>query len=103
MPKVIVKCRYYNTEKTRKSIGGMLEYIGTREGVEKLDDAWKTSRVPKRQSEFIDELVKRFHSICQTSEYSSYLNDPTKGSASELIASVVENHPELLYEKSYLD
>lgn len=103
MPKVIVKCRYYNTEKTRKSIGGMLEYIGTREGVEKLDDAWKTSRVSKRQSEFIAELVKRFHSICQTSEYSSYLNDLTKGSASELIASVVENHPDLLYEKSYLD
>ena len=103
MPKVIVKCRYYNTEKTRQSVGGMLEYIGTREGVEKLDDAWKTSRVSKRQSEFIAELVKRFHSICQTSEYSSYLNDPTKGSASELIASVIENHPELLYEKSYLD
>ena len=103
MPKVIVKCRYYNTEKTRKSIGGMLEYIGTREGVEKLDDAWKSSRVSKRQSEFIAELVNRFHSICQTSEYSSYLNDPTKGSASELIASVVENHPDLLYEKSYLD
>ena len=103
MPKVIVKCRYYNTEKTRKSIGGMLEYIGTREGVEKLDDAWKSSRVSKRQSEFIAELVNRFHSICQTSEYSSYLNDLTKGSASELIASVVENHPDLLYEKSYLD
>ena len=103
MPKVIVKCRYYNTEKTRKSIGGMLEYIGTREGVEKLDDTWKSSRVSKRQSEFIAELVNRFHSICQTSEYSSYLNDPTKGSASELIASVVENHPNLLYEKSYLD
>lgn len=103
MPKVIVKCRYYNTEKTRQSIGGMLEYIGTREGVEKLDDAWKTSRATKRQTELISDLTKRFHSICQTSEYSSYLNEPTKGSASELIASVIESHPDLLYDKTYLD
>ena len=103
MPKVIVKCRYYNTEKTRQSVGGMLEYIGTREGVEKLDDAWKTSRATKRQAELIADLTKRFHSICQTSEYSSYLNEPTKGSASELIASVIESHPDLLYDKTYLD
>lgn len=103
MPKVIVKCRYYNTEKTRQSVGGMLEYIGTREGVEKLDDSWKTSRATKRQTELISELTKRFHSICQTSEYSSYLNEPTKGSASELIASVIESHPDLLYDKTYLD
>lgn len=103
MPKVIVKCRYYNTEKTQQSVGGMLEYIGTREGVEKLDDAWKTSRATKRQAELIADLTKRFHSICQTSEYSSYLNEPTKGSASELIASVIESHPDLLYDKTYLD
>ena len=103
MPKVIVKCRYYNTDKTRQSVGGMLEYIGTREGVEKLDDAWKTSRATKRQTELIAELTKRFHSVCQTSEYSSYLNEPTKGSASELIASVIESHPDLLYDKTYLD
>ena len=103
MPKVIVKCRYYNTEKTRQSVGGMLEYISTREGVEKIDDAWKTSRGTKRQAELIADLTKRFHSICQTSEYSSYLNEPTKGSASELIASVIESHPDLLYDKTYLD
>ena len=103
MPKVIVKCRYYNTEKTRKSIGGMLEYIGTREGVEKLDDAWKESRVSKRQSDYIADLAKRFHSITQTIEYSSYLNHPTKGSASELIASVIESHPDLICDKTYLD
>lgn len=103
MPKVIVKCRYYNTEKTRQSVGGMLKYIGTREGVEKLDDAWKTSRATKRQAELISELTRRFHSICQTGEYSSYLNDPTKGAASELIASVIESHPGLLYDKTYLD
>ena len=103
MPKVIVKCRYYNTEKTRQSVGGMLEYIGTREGVEKLDDAWKTSRATKRQAELISELTKRFHSICQTSEYSIYLNEPTKGSAYELIASVIESHPDLLCDKTYLD
>ena len=103
MPKVIVKCRYYNTEKTRQSVGGMLEYIGTREGVEKLDDAWKTSRTTKRQAELISELTKRFHWICQSSEYSSYLNELTKGSASELIASVIEIHPDLLYDKTYLD
>lgn len=103
MPKVIVKCRYYNTDRTRKSISGMLEYIGTREGVEKLGDAWKTSKVSKRQSDFIAELAKRYPSIHRTGEYTSYIAEPTKGSASELISSVVESHPELLYDKTYLD
>ena len=103
MPKVIVKCRYYNTEKTRKSVSGMLEYIATREGVEKLDDAWKASRASKRQSEFISRLSNRYPSIRQTQEYSTYINSPTKGCASELIASVVENHPDMLCDQTYLD
>lgn len=35
MPRVIVKCRYYNSGRSARDIGGMLRYIGTREGVEK--------------------------------------------------------------------
>ena len=35
MPRVIVKCRYYNSGRSAHDIGGMLRYIGTREGVEK--------------------------------------------------------------------
>lgn len=35
MPRVIVKCRYYNSGRSVRDIGGMLRYIGTREGVEK--------------------------------------------------------------------
>ena len=53
MPRVIVKCRYYNSGRSVRDIGGMLRYIGTREGVEKpvektyLDYMGTRSRVEK--------------------------------------------------------
>ena len=69
MPRVIVKCRYYNSERSVYSAGGYLEYIGTREGVEKLGDAWKTAKATKNQIDFINAIVQKKSAITRTEEY----------------------------------
>lgn len=103
MPRVIVKCRYYNSERSVYSAGGYLEYIGTREGVEKLGDAWKTAKATKNQVDFINAIVQKKTSITRTEEYKNFLASRTRGNASELISSIIENNPELLSDKTYLD
>ena len=103
MPRVIVKCRYYNSERSVYSAGGYLEYIGTREGVEKLGDAWKTAKATKNQVDFINAIIQKKSAITRTDEYKNFLASQTRGNASELISSIIENNPELLSDKTYLD
>lgn len=103
MPRVIVKCRYYNSEHSVYSAGGYLEYIGTREGVEKLGDAWKTAKATKNQIDFINAIVQKKSAITHSYEYKNFLASQTRGNASELISSIIENNPELLSDKTYLD
>jgi hypothetical protein len=103
MPRIIVKCRYYQSEKTRKSIGGLLRYIAKREGVDKLNDKQKNKPATEKQKECIDQFVNVYKSIVNMPEYSAFEKSNTRGDASELIAAVIEMHPELLSGKTYLD
>ena len=103
MPRVIVKCRFYSTEKTVRDIGGLLKYLAMRPGVEKLGDGWLTEPVSKAQ----EDLILRFtemHKGCRwLEEYGDYNTKRTKGAASEFISAVIENYPELLSNKTYLN
>ena len=103
MPRIIVKCRYYQSEKTRKSIGGLLQYIATREGVAKLSDGQSNKPATEKQKECIDLFVNAYRSVVNMPEYSAFEKSNTRGNASELIAAVIEMHPELLSGKTYLD
>lgn len=103
MPKIIVKCRYYKTENTRRNLGGLLEYIAKREGVRKCDDGWKNAPPTAAQRGVIEKLLKNAQSVKQTDEYTEYEKYPTRGNASELIASALEAHPSFLDDKTYLD
>lgn len=103
MPRVIVKCRYYTPQNSARDIGGMLRYIATREGVEKLGDGWKTAPASKAQDELILRFVETNKRCRRLPEYRDYLSAKTKGAASELISAVLENYPEMLSEKTYLD
>ena len=102
MPRIIVKCHYYKAAMSRRSIGGYLNYIAMREGVEKLDDEWKNAPVTDKQNELIGEIVKRFPSCRKEQEYAELQNCNTRSVASEFISRMVETHPDLLREDSYL-
>lgn len=103
MPRVIVKCKYYSTAKTKRSLSGLLQYIGTRSGVEKLGDGWKTENASKVQVELLNHFTEACNNCKRLPEYREYINSKTKGVASECISAIIENNPDLLNEKTYLD
>lgn len=103
MPRVIVKCRYYSSEKSVRDVSGLLNYIGTRPGVDKTRDSLTAKPVSKAQEELILHFTEKYKNCKSLSEYAEYNKYRTKGTASEFIAAVIESHPDLLSEKTYLD
>ena len=103
MPKVIVKCRYYSPQNTGRDIGGLLRYIATREGVERFGQGWKTAPASKEQLKLIQHLITTVEKSRRLPEHKSFRQAQTKGAASEFISAALENFPELLSEKTYLD
>ena len=101
MPRVIVKCRYYKNAATG-NLGGLMKYIAMREGVEKLPKEQQSLSETDNQREFISQIVNRNSYIKTTPEYKYYLKEKTRGAASELIASAVENNPRILNTEDYL-
>ena len=70
----------------------LIRYIATREGVEKLDDSWKSLPVSQPQKDMIEQLLKDFPDAVQMYEYQDYLASPTKGNASEFITRCIEEN-----------
>ncbi len=103
MPRIIVKFRYYSSKSSVRDIGGMLKYIATREGVEKLGDGWQSDPTTKRQEELIMKFCESHKGCRRLQEYHDYAASKTKGTASELISAIIENYPQVLSDKTYLD
>lgn len=103
MPRLIVKCRYYQQSKLHTNIAGMLSYIAKREGVEKLEDSWKSAPPTEAQLKMITAITDKCSGTTRTSEYKEFCQNRTRGYASEFISSALEDHPFLLEDKTYLD
>ena len=103
MPRLIVKCRYYQQSKLHTNIAGMLSYIAKREGVEKLEDSWKSAPPTEAQLKMITAITDKCSGTTRTSEYKEFCQNRTRGYASEFISSALEDHPFLLKDKTYLD
>ncbi len=101
MPRVIVKCKYYKNAASG-NLGGMVRYIATREGVEKMPKDQQTLPETNHQQQFIAEIVSRNSSLKTTLEYKLYQKEKTRGNASEFIAYAIENNPRLLNTEEYL-
>ena len=102
MPRIIVKCRYYQTDKTRKNIGGLMRYVATRENVDKRTDEWKNQNATDSQRELIDHILTTMPQCQKMSEYGYYAASKTRGDAYEFISATVESFPQLTQENSYL-
>ena len=102
MPRIIVKCHYYKNVSSRKSMGGYLNYIAKREGVELLKDEWKNAPVTERQNELIQTIITKLPSVKKSSQYTDLQYAQIRSNASEFISHCVEMHPQLLQEDSYL-
>ena len=96
MPKIIVTSTYRKGGGAGKKggAGGLLKYMGTREGVEKLPLSQAQSPVTKQQQSLIETVLKKIPDAIQYSEYQDFLKDGTKGSANEFLNSVLKQEEE---------
>ena len=103
MPKLVTKFKYMKPGKG-KSVGGYAKYIATREGVEKIDDSHKHDPVTQAQQQLIQRLLRDFPDAKQTYEYKDFINNPTKGNATEFISRTLEENMESVADsKTYAD
>lgn len=89
MARFILKTLYY---RNHSSFGKFVQYIGTREGVEKLPDGKDMNPATVKQQELINSIVTRFPETKRYAEYAQYELKSTKVNATEFIDTVAENN-----------
>ena len=103
MAKLVTKFKYLKG-KSKGSAARYTTYIGTREGVEKIDDSNKLAPATMRQDGLIARIVKDFPDTKDMHEYDDYISNRTIGNASEFISRALEdNAGEMLDMKTYAD
>ena len=70
MAKFILKWRYLKAG--RKHSKNLINYIATRDGVEKSDESWKKKNVTDGQLKIIKELLNDFPDVALSLEYQDY-------------------------------
>lgn len=98
MAKIILKCRYIKSGKVKHS-ANLINYIATRDGVEKLDDSWEYLPATVEQKRLIDKIVKDLPDTVSNFEYKDYLSSPTRENASEFISRAIEDSPEVINQR----
>lgn len=96
MPKIIVTSTFRKGGGAGKKggAGGLLKYMGTREGVEKLPLSQANAPATKRQKALVESVIKRIPETVHYSEYQEFLKDGTKGAANEFLNSVLQQEEE---------
>lgn len=101
MPRIIFKCRYLKNASVHLS--NMVEYVATREGVEKMPDSTGLLPATKKQRQLIAEILNKFPDTADLFEYEDYLKEQTRENASEFISMAVEQNIDLLGKrKNYI-
>lgn len=107
MPKIILKCGYFKAKKqtspNRQNVGGYVNYIATRKGVEKISDSTRKLPATMRQSEMLQKLLVDFPDSKDLFEYEDYLANPSRENASEFIRTAIElNMEQFVTHEGYL-
>lgn len=72
-----------------------VKYIGTREGVEKMDES-KLLPATVKQQQLIHQLIRDIPSTKEMLEYADYSENPTIGNATEFISLALEQNLDLI-------
>lgn len=103
MPKIIFTSRYMR-DAPPEQLQNYVKYIGTREGVEKIDESKAQLPATENQQKLIDQLLRDIPAAKDILEYSDYLQHPTRGNASELISCALEQNLDLVGKReNYVD
>ena len=96
MPKIIVTSTYRKGGGAGKKggAGGLLKYMGTREGVEKLPLSRTNTPATKQQKSLIESVLKWIPDTSHYPEYQTFLENETKGSANDFLNVVLKQEEE---------
>ena len=96
MPKIIVTSTFRKGGGAGKKggAGGLLKYMGTREGVEKLPLSHTNLPATKRHKSLIESVIKRIPEAVEYREYQEFLKDGTKGAANDFLNAVIQQNEE---------
>lgn len=106
MPRLIFKCPYIKggTSAACAHLENYVQYMATRNGVERIDpgrDGWQAT---KRQKEMIKQILRDFPLSRGIFEYEDYLVTPTRSNASEFITRALEdNYDRIAKMDNYLN
>lgn len=95
MPRLILKSPYIKPG-GGKNAGGYVQYIATREGVQKISDSRRNLPATKKQKALIEQLTIDFPDMKELFEYEDYIASPTRENASELITMALEVNLEVI-------
>ena len=101
MARLILKSPYLKPG-GKKSPGGYLKYIATREGVEMAEDTSRHLPATAEQQKQIAKLLKQYRDCKDTHEYQDYLANPTRGNADAFISGIMELHGDAPQRDVYL-
>lgn len=94
MPKIIVTSTFRKGGGAGKKggAGGLLKYMGTREGVEKLPLSQANAPATKRLKGLVEAVIKKIPDSAQYPEYQEFLATGTKGAANDFLNSVIRQN-----------
>ena len=101
MARLILKSPYLKPG-GKKSPGGYLKYIATREGVEMAEDTSRHLPATTEQQKQIAKLLKQHRDCKNNHEYQDYLANPTRGNANAFISGIMELHGDAPQRDVYL-
>ena len=101
MARLILKSPYLKPG-GKKSPGGYLKYIATREGVEMAEDTSRHLPATTEQQKQIEKLLKKYPSSKDSHEYQDYIENATRGNADMFIGSILELHGDAPRRDIYL-
>nr|WP_294487720.1 MobP3 family relaxase [uncultured Anaerosporobacter sp.] len=95
MPKIIFTSQYMRDALTAQ-LENYVKYIGTRDGVEKIDESKLLLPATVKQQQLIGQIVWDIPSAKEMLEYVDYCENPTIGSATEFISLALEQNLNLI-------
>ena len=103
MPKIIFTSRYLR-DAPPEQLGNYVKYIGTREGVEKIDESKGHLPATAAQKKLIAQLLRDLPKVRAMLEYEDYRLHPTRRNAFEFISTALEWNLDLLSKReNYVD
>ena len=94
MPRLILKCPYFKGGSKRASahLGNLVNYIATRDGVEKIKVKDINNLSSEKQNELINQIIKEFPNTKRLFEYEDYIRNSTIENATEFISIAIEEN-----------